>query len=125
MTGIELAIKRAIEGGFIAGPHYTHKTFAGNNDRKEALSSPAFWQALAKIEKWPKYTRYEFHFSSHRTSKRSVRNKQGYRLRKQIYDPVKGAIHTDGSWLYQWHRFIDHLAENKDPNDFFNSLLSK
>lgn len=22
-------------------------------------------------------------------------------------------------WLYQWHRFIDHLAERKDPESFF------
>lgn len=25
-------------------------------------------------------------------------------------------------WLYQWHRFIDHLAEGKDINSFFETI---
>ena len=28
-------------------------------------------------------------------------------------------------WQYEWHKFIDHLAENKDPDDFFKQLLTK
>lgn len=27
-------------------------------------------------------------------------------------------------WHYEWHRFIDHLAEGKDPEVFFKNLLS-
>lgn len=26
-------------------------------------------------------------------------------------------------WKFHWHRFIDHLAENKDPEIFFINLL--
>ncbi len=26
-------------------------------------------------------------------------------------------------WEYAWHRFIDHLAEGKDAESFFNELL--
>lgn len=26
-------------------------------------------------------------------------------------------------WLCNWHRFIDHLAEGKDAEEFFNQLL--
>lgn len=26
-------------------------------------------------------------------------------------------------WLYEWHRFIDALAEGKDAESFFNELL--
>ena len=27
------------------------------------------------------------------------------------------------AWHYHWRKFIDHLAENKDPNLFFEELL--
>lgn len=34
--------------------------------------------------------------------------------------------HFDSSvckpWKHYWHSFIDHLAENKDPEEFFNNL---
>ena len=38
-------------------------------------------------------------------------------------------VYTDGNrkkteeWLYHWHRFIDHIAEGKKPDEFFNELL--
>lgn len=28
-------------------------------------------------------------------------------------------------WQYEWHRFIDHLAERKDIDSFFNELIKK
>lgn len=28
------------------------------------------------------------------------------------------------AWKYHWHRFIDHLAEGKDADSFFQDLLS-
>lgn len=27
-------------------------------------------------------------------------------------------------WLYEWHRFIDHLAFGKDTDSFFSALIS-
>ena len=30
--------------------------------------------------------------------------------------------YQDG-WLYHWHRFIDHIAEDKDIDSFFEELL--
>ncbi len=29
------------------------------------------------------------------------------------------------SWQYYWHRFIDHLAEGKSADSFFEELLSR
>jgi hypothetical protein len=29
------------------------------------------------------------------------------------------------SWTSEWHHFVDHLAEGKDPNSFFLELLDK
>lgn len=28
-------------------------------------------------------------------------------------------------WLYHWHKFIDHLASGKDPEEFFSQLNTK
>jgi len=28
------------------------------------------------------------------------------------------------NWHYYWHSFIDHLAKGKNPDDFFNNLLT-
>lgn len=34
-----------------------------------------------------------------------------------------GKLHEVGKiWLYNWHRFIDHLAEGKTAEEFFASL---
>jgi hypothetical protein len=30
--------------------------------------------------------------------------------------------YRDNEWQYQWHRFIDHLAEGKDAESFFETL---
>jgi hypothetical protein len=29
-----------------------------------------------------------------------------------------------GTWLYNWHSFIDHLAEGKDADSFFKELIN-
>lgn len=31
---------------------------------------------------------------------------------------------TQGSWKYNWHRFIDHLASGEDVGSFFTALLT-
>jgi hypothetical protein len=37
--------------------------------------------------------------------------------------PLSSSKLIDHSWQYHWHRFIDHLAEGKTPEDFFRELL--
>lgn len=32
-------------------------------------------------------------------------------------------IEYEGQWLIEWHRFIDHLAEGKDTESFFATLI--
>lgn len=104
MTGIELSIKKAIEGGWKPTMHVNYEdeqmvgglsAFISRYYSERAFLDPLFWQALAKSEGW---------------GHNKECNKCGV--------PFNG-------WKGHWHRFIDHLAEGKDPNDFFNSLLSK
>lgn len=60
---------------------------------------PAFFQALGKALGWPDGLRY---------SGEIVGN-------VAVSKPV---------WSNQWHRFIDHLIEGKDPDTFFKELIN-
>jgi len=60
----------------------------------DILLDPLFWRALGKAMGWTDWI------------------VEGGKRRA---DP--------NSWKANWHRFIDHLAEGKDPKDFFKELL--
>ena len=75
------------------------------------LLTPIFWQSLGKALGWPKKGCIEC----------------GFRGR---YDDFHGdcgkCLGRDyKGWQAQWHRFIDHLAEGKDAESFFASILKK
>lgn len=66
--------------------------------KKEDLFDPLFWQALGKGLGW------------------------------DIKHPCPTCNNLDAKisypeWIYQMHRFIDHLAEGKDIDSFFIALL--
>jgi len=90
------AIKKAIEGGY----HDTHRFFLEcENEYAHYLIDPLFWQALGKDEGWDEGEAHD-----------------------EIYAL---APHMQWMWQFKWHRFIDHLAEGKDIDSFFNDLLKK
>lgn len=98
---IELAIKRAIKAGF--KPSYDSLDSFILDDPKHwdeslvcrSLLDPAFWQSLGKALGW-----------------------------KQVYERClnDGSKSQAREWVYQWHRFIDHLVQGKDAESFFHSL---
>ena len=61
---------------------------------ESTLLDPLFWQALGKAEGWGK----------------TMTSRSGVRMR-DIY-------------TVYWHDFVDHLAEGKDINSFFEDLLT-
>ena len=67
---------------------------------EKAYLDPLFFQALGKAMGWEKVIK------THVTD-------SGNKL-VPVFIP---------SWHYQWLRFIDHLAEGKQVDDFFNDLL--
>ena len=109
------AIEKAIERGWkisvIEPEYYTVNGFAiitGVKKGEETvqknfwpmhrvLLDPLFWQALGEAMMWngdgPLGTTFE------------IGNNRG------------------PAWRNAWHRFIDHLAEGKDVDSFFNELL--
>jgi len=109
---MEEAIRRAIEGGFIYGHkhgEYTNaylvKVFL--EAKEKVLLNPLFWQALQKTEDWDK----------------SICRRCG----RESMDCLK---HNDDcvgedmmGYLHYWHRFIDHIAEKKTVDSFFDGIL--
>lgn len=101
---MEKAIKRALEGGWSA--RYTHSFYQFNDpqtkNRKVPITSilldKLFWQALGKVEGWDE----------------GCVNDEEYKLTK--YSQV-------WMWKHKWHQLIDHIAEGKDIDSFFNGLL--
>lgn len=101
---MEKAIKKAIEGGFDA------KNYPLNLDEKYMhdlnciiLLDPLFWQALGEVEGWNHQSSYCKH-GNHKSCRSRV------------------SCHC---FCHKWHSFIDHLAEGKDANSFFEQLLTK
>jgi hypothetical protein len=104
MTAIEQAIKEAIEkGGYCplhqgARIHHLRLNIEGKINPTYNLSDhvflePEFWQALGKAREWD--------------------------MNKHLCSEC--GLHNDG-WAYEWHRFIDHLAEGKDAESLFANL---
>jgi hypothetical protein len=97
------AIQKAIEGGYgfqglIPGTNY-YNSYVNDLNNSDTLFDPLFWQSLGKALWW------------------SVTDQCwgcGY---------DEGATDNTPEWKVYWHSFIDHLAEGKDPEDFFKQLL--
>lgn len=91
---MENAIKIALGVGY---------TTVYNDYRKDYIQKlitldPLFWKSLGKA--------------------------MGYRTIDKAELPKDSLLHLHQDWwLGTWHRFIDHLAEGKDAESFFNELL--
>lgn len=98
-VGMSEAIKLAIEkGGYgLDKPREVSEAFLQSQYKnwEAVVLDPLFWQALGKALGWEHPT--------------VARSKDGF----VMYS----------GWLKYWHRFIDWLAEEKNPDDFFINLM--
>ncbi len=95
---IERAIRDAVEKG---GYRRVDCDVVGDLDYylentgcSEIFLDPAFWQALDRARGW-----------------------------EDAKDEIFHGVARSG-WYWHWHRFIDHLAANKDAESFFADLNS-
>lgn len=144
MNYTQQAIEKAIEGGWeekIINGEKIHSVSVGNNfwwiskifrksiwmyvikiELKESdifipfhatLLNPLFWQALGKVEGWAK-------------------NEESYICKDCGVIGISDSNHMNDCptkdrklyWRVYWHRLIDHLAEGKDPETFFERILA-
>lgn len=89
-------IQKAIEGGYI--PKVGLEPVEGFRVAYEViLLDPLFWQCLGKSLGWSEELNYGYKGND-------------YGLYQE--------------WQNAWHSFIDHIAEGKDIEEFFNNLIN-
>ena len=99
MTHIERTIKEAVEKGGYDFSIEDWKQGTGEEKPIEAaFLDPSFWQALGKARGWPTFS------------------PTGY------FDNYEDDL-EDFSWKVHWRHFIDHLANGKDAERFFEKLV--
>lgn len=92
---IKDAITKAIEGGYKTGT-------LGAFGWERMVLDPLFWQSLGKAMGWGKKCFCQ-------------------KIREMCHPRCEEEGYAEG-WEIQWHRFIDHLAENKSAESFFETL---
>ena len=119
---IKQAIQKAIEGGWkykgwdiqdISVGESVVKLYLKNDpdDSKprvnfnELYIDPLFWQSLGKALGWEDIVNEKLFWNP---------------MSSSDYEYWQGR----SVWEYRWHSFIHHLAENKDPEEFFKELLT-
>ena len=111
-----MTIQEAVEMAVTSGDYIPTIPLAQEAFPERILLDPAFWQGLGKAQRWPAF----FHRGTPASEKILTWCKKREAETGETY---LGQVLTPG-WLYYWHRFIDHLADNKDPASFFSSLHS-
>ena len=112
MTYIEKAIQKVIEGGY-NGVQITDDLWSGimTDSAKEnyrcMFIDPLFWQALGKSMGW--------------TGKENC-SECGYIWEESCWCD-REYTHSVARWRHYWHRLIDHLAEGKSAESFFEEIL--
>ncbi len=107
---IEQAIKDAAAAGYAERKDSME---TGTAWRNRFLLDPAFWQALGKARGWERRTPVCIFDGD--MSQFTGFDEKCPSCGRELTHPL--------TWKYQWHCFIDHLAEGKDAESFFAELL--
>ena len=109
---INEAIKKAVEGGMSYYPK--------NYNEKELIQlltgERAFWQSLGKSLGW--VTKNEISHSGQCAAK--IKRCGIIGTDPKHFDTCY--MSNSDEWRWKWHRFIDHLAEGKDAESWFENL---
>ena len=122
---LEQAIEKAIDGGYqpimyeSSDSHYSDIwIFIGGFDYciPEIVLDPLFWQALGKSEGWEKST------TTFTVKKQEISDCSGRSYVREKHTVTRPVRNAHNIWLKKWHRFIDHLAEGKTIDSYFETL---
>ncbi len=117
---MEQAIKKSIEGGWKNGEYELMKDEMHGYGYQISASScflkSEFWQCLGKAMGW----------ETRRKCCEGCGSKE--RLVQGEYHDICSSCHRGSpkllpEWKFNWHRFIDHLAEGRIVDNFFEELL--
>lgn len=117
---IQDAIEKAIEGGY-----KIQERVGGSKSQWELwyvqtqiFLDPSFWQSLGKTMGWDEEKRCIFCGNEVGKEMRGDGNEKYYWCPKE----ERGTALKKETWLYYWHRFIDHLAIGRAAEEFFEKL---
>lgn len=135
---LEEAIKIAIENGWKPFAGYLRKKFEMEDDCaifydkvnvrryyfSDMVLDPLFWQALGKGLGWEPWRLYR---NGMATSKDYPEHEKHRWVKENsekigVFDINSPVMSWQRVWIAEWHRFIDHLAEGKDIQNFFTNL---
>lgn len=119
-----MTIQEAIEKANVGGYNGYPKSFCeecGNYESPKGGSiflDPLFWQALGKAMGWKNET---CRGCSMTRDRRPEKMEEFCYCTDPDTSPNKPPEFIP-TWLFRWYRFIDHLAEGKDIESFFEQL---
>lgn len=114
---IEQAIKKAIEVGYVNVEIIEKPTenYIVHLCNYKTFLDPQFWQSLGKAMGWRQFCK--------RCDNPSSANSLGACDLCEGMESDRPLIgRFELGWLYQWHKFIDHLAEGKNIESYFENL---
>lgn len=122
---IQETIEKAIDGGFstVDGraptkeerPTIARLEIKTHGSIEAIFLNPLFWQSLGKAMGWPEDTTYCDHCGEADIADEYVTN-------DEEHSDCSNLLTFPKYWRYQWHRFIDHLADGATPESFFKQL---
>ncbi|MDP2629969.1 MAG: hypothetical protein Q8P56_01025 [Candidatus Uhrbacteria bacterium] len=121
---IQEAITKAIEGGWNKEKHWRPIDTPDSN-RARMFLDPYFWQSLGKALGWSgeKIRMCIGCGVSCKNSEVTAYGKHKGWWNGQKWTGCDSDIYEyDGQWLIEMHRLIDHLAEEKSIESFFEQL---
>ena len=110
---IQETIEKAIEGGYKGDKHFLINL--PEYAKSQIWLDPLFWQSLSKAMRWKKWTWVSWKDSWSNLTQMQATNDDDF-------SPNWPNGSCRYSWVYQWHRFIDHLADGGTPESFFKNL---
>ncbi len=110
------AIQKAIEGGYDPVKAGIYLASKGDTFKAQFLIDPLFWQSLGKSgdRDWMNWAVCL-----------TCGTKVPIFRECNCDDDEDTTPEPQMAWEWYWHKFIHHLAEGKDPEDFFTNLLTK
>lgn len=120
---MEKAKKRAVEGGYRKNdPMVSDGSYFTMVGDYRVLLDTEFWQALGKAEGWSKNV---IKYLATPISKEELLRLMSKVRPIENFKSIENVLRMDDeeAWKYHMHQFIDHIAQEKNVDDFFNNLL--
>jgi hypothetical protein len=106
------AIQKAIEGGYTVKNTDIEDKLLQQAMYHVILLDPLFWQCLGKAMGWGNVCG---------DCETGILNKY---CKSGWHDNDTTKVKED-MWKIYWHNFIDHIADGRDVDTFFNNLINK